>query len=163
MSIQVNEMEEELRELSEELANSIRREMELEEQIERLQAEGPNALDNEKRTSDYFSDSGTNSSARDMDGADAKEDELRHVKRQSAQEKAQMKVSVSQRVQEERNKRKALEEHVKNLEAHIQTVGIFCARLVLTWLTFNSSSFKPAAVTGYQNYKMLSKTTVGVW
>ena len=127
MSVQVEEMEEELKELSEELANSIRREMELEEQIERLQAEGANALDKEKRTSDYFSDSGT-SSNRDQEASDAREDEIRKVKRQSAQEKAHVKVNVSQRVQEERNKRKVLEEHVKNLEAHVQQVDSLASK-----------------------------------
>ena len=122
MSIQVEGLEEELKDLSEELANSIRREMELEDQLERLQAEGPNALDKDKRTSDYFSDSGL-SSSRDQD--DPRAEEVRKMKRQSAQEKVHLKVNVSQRVQEERNKRKALEEHVKNLETHIQTVGYF--------------------------------------
>ena len=120
MSVQVEEMEEELRELSEELAESIRREMELEEQIERLQAEGAGAVDKEKRTSDYFSDSGI-SSTKDQEGSE----EVRRLKRQSAQEKATMKANVSQKVHEERNKRKALEEHVKTLEAHVQNVRSF--------------------------------------
>ena len=120
MSVQVGEMEEELKELSEELANSIRREMELEEQLERWQADGSNVQD--KRSSDYFSDSGI-SSSRDQDGSDPRTDEVRRLKRQSAQEKAQLKVNVSQRVQEERNKRKALEEHIKNMESHIQNVS----------------------------------------
>ena len=118
MSAQVEEMEEELRELSEELAGSIRREMELEEQIERLQ-EAVGSSDRDKRTSDYFSDSGI-SSTRDQEG----NEEVRKLKRQSAQEKAEIKVNVSQKVHEERNKRKALEEHVKTLEAHIQSVRI---------------------------------------
>jgi hypothetical protein len=116
----LDELEEELKDLSEELAASIRREMELEDQLERLQLEGPNALEKDKRTSDYYSDSGT--SARDQDPTE-REDEERKLKRRSEQEKVQLKVNVSQRVQEERAKRKHLEDHIRNLEAHIQTVS----------------------------------------
>lgn len=117
----MEEMEEELRELSTELASSIRREMELEEQIERLQLEGPGALDNDKRTSDYYSDSG-NSSARDPETGSSRE-EVEKLKRRSEQEKVRLKIDVSQKVQEERGRRKALEEHVRNLESHIQSVS----------------------------------------
>lgn len=110
ISIHMEEMEEELKDLSEELARSIAREIELEEQLEQLQ--GSN-----KRTSDYCSDSGT--SAREQDG----EDEARKMKRKSQQEKVHLKVSVSRRVQEEKMKRKALEEQVRSLEIQVAQGG----------------------------------------
>lgn len=106
----MEEMEEELKDLSEELARSIAREMELEEQLENLQASN-------KRTSDYYSDSGT--SAREQDA----DEEVRKLKRRSQQEKTHLKVSVSHRVQEERMKRRALEEQVRSLEAQVVQGG----------------------------------------
>ena len=112
LSLHVEEMEEELKDLSEELAHSIRREMELEDQLEVLQ--GSN-----QRSSDYFSDSGT--SARDQDHNT--EEEVRRSHRRSQQEKAHVKASVSQRVQEERNKRRALEEHIRTLETQLTHGG----------------------------------------
>ena len=114
-------MEEELREISSELASSIRREMELEEEVEQLQLEVPGALEKDKRTSDYFSDSGTSS----VRGPEAigRTDEVEKLKRRSEQEKAQMKLDISQKVQEERGRRKVLEEHIRVLEAHVQSVS----------------------------------------
>lgn len=120
-------MEEELRDLSEELACSIRREMELEDQVERLQIEGPHALDHDKRTSDYYSDSGASASARDQENLNGDE-EAKKSKRHSEQVKAQMKAEVSQKVQDERCKRKPLEDRIKSLEAHIQMVSSLLTR-----------------------------------
>ncbi|MCJ1446547.1 MAG: hypothetical protein MMC23_007052 [Stictis urceolatum] len=121
MSMQLEEMEEELRDISAELAGSIRREMELEEEVERLQYDGPNALEKDKRTSDYYSDSGT-SSVRDPDLPVNRTDDLEKLKRRSEQEKAQMKLDLSQKLQEERGRRKGLEDHIKNLEDHIRSL-----------------------------------------
>ena len=59
--LQVEEMESELKDISAELAASIRREMDLEDLVDRLQLEAQNPSGNGKRTSDYFSDSGTSS------------------------------------------------------------------------------------------------------
>lgn len=118
MSYQLEEMEEELRDISSELAGSIRREMDLEEQVERLQNEGPNTSDRDERTSDYYSDSGT-SSVRDPDAAN----EIIKLKRRSELEKAQMKLDLSQKLQEERSRRKGLEEHIKGLEEHVRSVS----------------------------------------
>ena len=122
MSVQLEEMEEELREISSELASSIRREMELEEEVERLQMEAPGTLEKDIRTSDYFSDSGT-SSVRDPEAVGSRADEVEKLKRRSEQEKAQIKLDISQKVQEERSRRRALEEHIRALEAHVQSVG----------------------------------------
>ena len=121
MSMQLEELEEELRDISAELASSIRREMELEEEVERLQLEVPGASEKDKRTSDYYSDSGT-SSIRDPETG-SRIEEVEKLKRRSEQEKAQMKLDVSQKVQEERGKRKALEEHIRALESHVQSVS----------------------------------------
>lgn len=120
MSVQIEEMEEELREISVELASSIRREMELEDQVDRLQTEGPGALERDRRTSDYYSDSGTSSVREPEAGAGAGVDKL---KRQSEQEKAQWRLDLSQKLQEERGRRRALEDHIRSLEEHIQNVG----------------------------------------
>ena len=120
MSVQLEEMEEELREISSELASSIRREMELEDQVERLQIEGPGALERDKRTSDYYSDSGT-SSVREPDASASIEADK--LKRRSEQEKAQWRLDLSQKLQEERGRRKALEDHIRSLEGHIQNVS----------------------------------------
>lgn len=121
MSIKMEEMEEELREITQELASSIRREMELEDQVERLQLEVPANNEPGQRTSDYFSDSGIGSvkySTSEADGTVTK------LKRRSDQEKAQLKLDVSQKLQEERALRKTMEAHIRSLEDHIQNVRI---------------------------------------
>ncbi|KAI9804360.1 MAG: hypothetical protein M1833_007167 [Piccolia ochrophora] len=120
----VDEMEQELREISSELASSIRREMDLEDLVDRMQSEainpstGPN-----RRTSDYFSDSGTSSVRYPLGDAEAKEIELEKSQRKTEQEKAQLRLDLAQRVQEERLRRKALEEIVHKLEEQVQNVN----------------------------------------
>ncbi|MCJ1475901.1 hypothetical protein MMC13_004565 [Lambiella insularis] len=120
MSMKMEELEEELKEISSELASSIRREMELEYEVERLQLEGPPAVDRNQRTSDYFSDSGTSSVKYQSSENGIKVDDLEKMKRRSEQEKAQLKLDVSQRLQDERNQRKALEAHIKSLEERLE-------------------------------------------
>ncbi|MCJ1314615.1 hypothetical protein MMC25_008297 [Agyrium rufum] len=131
MSLRMEEMEEEIREISVELAGSIRREMELEDQIERLQMEIPirhsDDLLADRRTSDYFSDSGTSSvkyPLSDIDGGfmGVRIDDVKKLKRRSELEKAQLRLDLAEKVQYERGKRKALEEVVKSLEDKLRAV-----------------------------------------
>ena len=124
MSVQIEEMEEELREVSAELAGSIRREMELEDQVERLQLEAVHGPDLNRRTSDYFSDSGTSSIRYPLsDNGGAKIEDFQKLKRRSEQEKAQLKLDLSQKLQDERGRRKALEVHIRSLEEHVREVS----------------------------------------
>ncbi|MCJ1400191.1 hypothetical protein MMC11_003395 [Xylographa trunciseda] len=121
MSMKMEELEEELKEISAELASSIRREMELEDEVERLQQEAPTGLDPNQRTSDYFSDSGTSSVRYPLSENGNKSDDLEKMKRRSEQEKAQLKLDVSQKLQEERGQRKALEAHIRSLEQRLES------------------------------------------
>lgn len=152
MSFQLEEMEEELRDISSELAGSIRREMELEEQVELLQQDGPNALEKDKRTSDYYSDSGT-SSVRDPDASATQIEDVEKLKRRSEMEKAALKLDLSQKLQEERTRRKQLEEHIKGLEQHVQNVSLLV--LIIMAYTNRSSSNKEVvrqeALAEYKN------------
>ncbi|KAL2872037.1 uncharacterized protein BJX67DRAFT_96873 [Aspergillus lucknowensis] len=113
----VAELENELREISSELAGSIRREMELEDLVERLQSEMPSDTPN-RRTSDYFSDSGT-SSIRYAYESGGRVEDIEKYKRVAEQERAQLKVELGQKVQEERSRRAASESHVQLLESQI--------------------------------------------
>lgn len=123
VSTQVQEMEEELREISYELAGSIRREMDLEDQVERLQSEGPQAPELSRRTSDYFSDSGTSSVKFPLSEASGgKSEDLQKLKRRSEQEKAQIRLNLSQKLQDERGRRQALEVYIRKFEEHVQAV-----------------------------------------
>lgn len=115
----ISDLEAELREISSELAGSIRREMELEDLVERFQLESHN--DANRRTSDYFSDSGMSGSIRTgTDGG--KVEDIERIKRAAEQERAQLKVELSQKWQEERSKRAACESHVQILENQVQQV-----------------------------------------
>ena len=123
LSGKFDEMEEELKDISSELASSIRREMDLEDLVERLQSEATNPPGPNRRTSDYFSDAGTNSARLPPSESDAKDLELEKMQRKTEQEKAQLRVDLTQRVQEERSRRIALETHVLELEERVQKVG----------------------------------------
>jgi hypothetical protein len=118
LSIHVGQLEGELREISCELAGSIKREMELEDLVEKLQSDALTSND-ETRTSDYYSDS-SSSSVR-IAGADGalKIEDLERVKRQSEQERAQLKVDLSLKWQKERARRKVLESQVLSLESQV--------------------------------------------
>ena len=119
------EMEEELREISSELAGSIRREMELEDLVDRLQLEASQGPELGRRTSDYFSDSGSGSYRYPLsDAGGSKGEDVAKQKRISEQEKAQFKLSLTQRLQDERDQRKVLEKHVRQLEEQVQRVSL---------------------------------------
>lgn len=118
------DVEEELREVSTELAGSIRRELELEDLVDRLQLEASQGPELARRTSDYFSDSGSGSYRYAMsDGSTGKAEDLAKQKRISEQEKAQFKLSLTQKLQDERAKRKVLEEHIRQLGDQVQHVS----------------------------------------
>lgn len=116
--LRCNLMEAELKEISVELANSIRRELDLEDLVERLQSENPYPGVAADRTSDYFSDSGT-SSLRITGSELSAKDEIDKIKRESEQQRAQLKVDLSQKWQEEVSQRKALESHLHALETQL--------------------------------------------
>ncbi|KAL9104118.1 MAG: hypothetical protein Q9163_000920 [Psora crenata] len=121
-TVQVDGLEEELREISAELAGSIRREMELEDLVDRLQLEasqGPDFVG--RRTSDYFSDSGSGSIRYPAsDVGVTKVEDLAKLKRISEQEKAQFKLNLSQKLQDERGRRRVLELHIQQLGEQMQ-------------------------------------------
>ena len=118
LSIKVGQLEGELREISQELAGSIRREMELEDLVEKLQLEVSQGSDAASRTSDYFSDPGIGSLRATSDGRN-KIGEIEKVKRDLEQKQAQLKVDLSQKWQDERSRRKELESHVQLLEEQV--------------------------------------------
>ncbi len=122
-SARLEDMEQELREISSELAGSIRREMELEDLVDRLQADAqPTTGSAGKRTSDYFSDSGT-SSVRYGD-SDARVEELDRLQRRTELDKAKMRLELTQKVQDERMRRKQLESQIRILEDKAAHVSI---------------------------------------
>lgn len=113
-------LEAELREISKELAGSIKREMDLEDMVERLQIENPNTGTAADRTSDYFSDSGT-SSIRPPTGDFNSKEEIERIKRDTDQQRAQLKVDFSQKWQREVATRKAMENHLQYMEQKLRT------------------------------------------
>lgn len=121
---QLDAMEEELREISSELAGSIRRELELEDLVDRLQLEAQQGPELSRRTSDYFSDSGTSSVRYPVSEVDAtKTEDIAKLKRISEQEKAQMRLNMAQKLQDERASRKVLELHIQQLGQQVQNVS----------------------------------------
>ena len=121
---QIDDLEDELREVSSELAGSIRREMELEDLVDRLQYEASQPPELGRRTSDYFSDSGSGSTR--YPGSETgvnKAEDLAKQKRLSEQEKAQYKLSLSQKLSNERDRRKVLEAHISQMSEQMQNVG----------------------------------------
>jgi len=134
LASKVVQLENELRDISTELAGSIRREMELEDLVERLQSELGSSEAN-RRTSDYFSDSGTVSIRYGAESSGRSED-IEKIKRQAEQERAQLKLELSQKWQEERSRRAAFESHVQILENQVQQVSTVmirgCGVLALT-------------------------------
>lgn len=111
---QIEEMEDELKAISAELASSIRREMDLEDLVDRLQAEKENPVNTgNRRTSDYFSDSGY-SSAR-LSEYDQSKDEIERIQRRAEQEMAQVRLELTNKLQDERSKRQQLDDQIKEL------------------------------------------------
>ncbi|KAE9968755.1 hypothetical protein EG328_007282 [Venturia inaequalis] len=119
------DLERELREISAELANSIKREMELEDQIEVLQAEAPasQGLEAGKRTSDYYSDSGAGSMRYPNGDSDGKIERLERLRRMAEQEKASMKQDMSERLQDALKQRREAEERSQTLHERLQSSG----------------------------------------
>ena len=121
MNAHVEELERELREISSELAASIRREMELEDEVERWKSESnlPTS-DGNRRTSDYYSDSGTSSIRFPIGDSESKLEEVEMLRRKAEQERAQVKVHMAERLQEELRRRRDLEAQVQQLEDQAQ-------------------------------------------
>lgn len=118
MNAHVEELERELRELSSELASSIRRELDLEDEVERWKAEGTLSV-SDRRTSDYYSDSGASSVRYPITDAESKLEEVEALRRKAEQERASLKVSMAERLQEELRRRRDLEEQVQQLEERV--------------------------------------------
>ncbi|CAK1356142.1 unnamed protein product [Cercospora beticola] len=115
----VRELERELKHISEELANSIRREMELEDELDHVRAEMPIISQSEiggRRSSDYFSDSGASSTKFPITDVDARLEQLDKKVRRVEQEKANIKLEMASKLQIELNRRRDLEELVRDLE-----------------------------------------------
>jgi chromosome segregation ATPase len=115
-------MEDELQAISAELAASIRREMDLEDLVDRLQNEVNNPHAPGKRTSDYFSDSGV-SSAKFSD-FDQTREEVEKIQRRSEQEKAQVRLELTTKLQDERSKRKVLDQQIKVLSEKASQIDV---------------------------------------
>ncbi|RMD43770.1 hypothetical protein DV735_g1287, partial [Chaetothyriales sp. CBS 134920] len=114
-------LEAELQDISRELAASIKREMDLEDMVERLHAEGPLSLPHiDDRTSDYFSDSGA-SSVRPMTSDIDPRQEIDKVKREADQQRAHLKLGFSQRLQRELATRKAVEMDLQHVLQNLST------------------------------------------
>jgi hypothetical protein len=110
--------------------------MELEDMVERLQLGSSLRSDTNDRTSDYFSDSGSNSvNSQPSDSGSGRIEDIEKVKRASEQERAQLKVEFSQRWQEERTRRVAFESHVQLLESQVQQVCIYLLFALVASLT----------------------------
>ncbi|KAI1180661.1 hypothetical protein F4777DRAFT_585493 [Nemania sp. FL0916] len=124
---QLDEMEDELKAISAELAASIRREMDLEDMVDRLQAEKENsATTGNKRTSDYFSDSGY-SSAKFSEYEQSRE-EIEKIQRKSEQEKAQLRLELTTKLQDERLKRQKMDEQIRDLSTKASQIDLTTVR-----------------------------------
>ncbi|KAI9644738.1 hypothetical protein NHQ30_006765 [Ciborinia camelliae] len=120
----IDDMEQELKDISLELASSIRREIDLEDLVDRLQLEAQNSgTTTSKRTSDYFSDSGTGVIPRYGD-PDPKQDEIDKIQRKTEQEKASIRLELTNKLQDERAIRKELETQIRSLEEKAAQVDL---------------------------------------
>ncbi|KAK3300895.1 uncharacterized protein B0H64DRAFT_449466 [Chaetomium fimeti] len=119
---QLEEMEDELKGISVELASSIRREMDLEDLVDRLQEQINNPQAPGKRTSDYFSDSGY-SSAKFSEYDHAKE-EISQIQRRAEQEKAQIRLELTNKLQDERSKRRSLDQQIQELSRRASELDV---------------------------------------
>lgn len=112
-TLQLDEMEDELKAISSELAASIRREMDLEDLVDRLQEQASNPQAPSKRSSDYFSDSGYSSAK--VSEYDQSREEIEKIQRRSEQEKASIRLELGNKLQDERSRRKVLDQQIKDL------------------------------------------------
>lgn len=122
MGNHVQELERELSHISAELAGSIRREMDLEDEIDRLKQEMSSMPPSElsRRGSDYFSDSGAGSVRYPISDPDAKVEEVERLRRKAEQDKAQMKLDIAAKLQSELARRRELEVVVQQLEDQLE-------------------------------------------
>ena len=118
LSAKVGQLEGELKEITCELAGSIKREMDLEDMVETLQSEISGSSD-DTRTSDYYSDSSTNSARHAALNRSLKLEDFEKVKRDADQQKAQLRLDLSHKWQEERSRRLMLESHLSSLESQV--------------------------------------------
>ncbi|KAK0615395.1 Protein ORF73 [Lasiodiplodia hormozganensis] len=116
----VEELERELREISAELAGSIKRELELEDELESYKAENPTGTTENRRTSDYYSDSGASSAKFPIGDTEARLETLEKLRRKAEQDRAQAKNETAQRLQDELRRRADLEAQVQSLEEQLQ-------------------------------------------
>ncbi|GME65753.1 hypothetical protein GTA08_BOTSDO05333 [Neofusicoccum parvum] len=116
----VEELERELREISAELAGSIKRELELEDELEHYKIENPTGSTDNRRTSDYYSDSGASSARFPIGDSEVRLETLEKLRRKAEQEKAQAKNDTAQRLQDELRRRRDLEAQVQALEEQLQ-------------------------------------------
>jgi len=120
-NVQYDDLERELKDVSAELAGSIRREMELEDELDRCKIDvpvGPGEMIT-RRTSDYFSDSGASTKYPIID-FEGKLEELEKTKRRLEQERAQIKADYSVKLADELRKRREMEMQVVQLEKELQ-------------------------------------------
>ncbi|KAK4648421.1 uncharacterized protein QC761_109890 [Podospora bellae-mahoneyi] len=120
--VQIEEMEDELKAIGAELAASIRREMDLEDLVDRMQEQVNSAQVPGRRTSDYFSDSGY-SSARFSEYDHAKE-EMSQIQRRAEQERAQLRLELTTKLQEERTMRRLLDQQIQELQQKASEVDV---------------------------------------
>ncbi|KAI1259795.1 hypothetical protein F5Y18DRAFT_287253 [Xylariaceae sp. FL1019] len=120
---EIDEMEDELKAISAELAASIRREMDLEDLVDRLQAEKENPTTaGNKRTSDYFSDSGYSSAK--LSEYEQSREEIERIQRRSEQEKAQLRLELTNKLQDERLRRQQMDEQIRELSAKASQIDL---------------------------------------
>ncbi|KAM0216842.1 hypothetical protein ACHAQI_002497 [Fusarium lateritium] len=119
---QIDEMEDELKAISVELASSIRREIDLEDLVDRLQEQINNPQGPGKRSSDYYSDSGYSSAK--MSEAEPSREEVEKIQRKSEQEKASIRLELTNKLQDERGRRKALDHQIKELAEKASQVDL---------------------------------------
>lgn len=119
---EIEEMEDELKAISVELASSIRREMDLEDLVDRLQEQINNPQAPGKRSSDYFSDSGYSSAK--VSEFDQGRDEVDRIQRKSEQEKASIRLELTTKLQDERLRRKALDNQIKELAEKASQIDV---------------------------------------
>ncbi|KAK3044864.1 hypothetical protein LTS18_000153, partial [Coniosporium uncinatum] len=117
---QVEILKHELRDVGQELANSIRREIELEDELERLKFENQTNTDSNKRTSDYYSDSNASSTRFPIGDSDHRIEELERIRRKVEQDKAQQKAEMAQKLHDEMVKREEAERQVQELEEQLR-------------------------------------------
>jgi len=115
----IEELMDELRDVSAELASSIRREMDLEDELERFRSE-PGIPNPSRRTSDYFSESGTSSMKLPTADSQSKIEALETMRRKVEQEKARLKLAMAEKAETDMIQRRALEMHVQSLEEQLQ-------------------------------------------